>query len=140
MPSTDQTIVIVDDDHAVCDALGFALEIEGYKVRSYGSAEDALKDHAAADCYVVDYALPGMNGIDMIGELRAKRPSQPAIVIPGRTARSIHDQARRAGVRVIDKPFLDGLLVDAVKTALAWRPPLNIDRCEAGCERYRVLQ
>jgi len=119
MPPTDRTIVIVDEDQAVRDALGFALEIEGFKVRSYGSAEDALKDREAADCYVVDYALPGMNGIDMIGQLRAKRPSQPVILITGRTTRSIHQQARRAGVRVVDKPFLDGPLVDAVNTALA---------------------
>ncbi len=44
------SVVIVDDDPAVCNALKFSLEIEGFTVRLYESGLELLNDHALSDC------------------------------------------------------------------------------------------
>ena len=65
-PTSHQPIVLVaDNDSAVCNSLKFSLELEGFTVRTYSDAATVLgsTDVASAECLVVDYKLPGMNGL-----------------------------------------------------------------------------
>src|SRR5436190_23520578 len=76
-------VIVVDDDPAVRNSLKFALEIEGFAVRTYACATELLDstDLHFGRCFVVDQKMPGMTGLDLIGQLRARRISAPAILI-----------------------------------------------------------
>ena len=57
---------IVDDDAELRDALQFLLEVEGWRVASYGSAEDFLKSDAPSvpGCVVLDVRMPSLSGLE----------------------------------------------------------------------------
>ena len=76
MSETKTKIVafVVDDDPAVRDALRFSLELQGLTAHTCSSGEGLLAHRALAesDCIVLDYKMPGMNGLDVLEELAAR--------------------------------------------------------------------
>lgn len=116
-------LLLVDDDPAVRTALKFALEIDGYAVETYADAESlAARRHLPlGGCMVVDYQLPGMNGLDLVETLRRRAMSLPALLITTNPTRRVRRRAKEAGVDIVEKPLLSSSLSDAVARLLADR-------------------
>ena len=68
----EHVLLILDDDSAVRASLKFYLEIEGFEVHAYSSADELLNEDSlpASSCLVVDYHLPTMNGLEVVAKLR----------------------------------------------------------------------
>jgi len=113
-------VVIVDDDPAICSSLAFSLQTEGFSVRSYASGTELLGDALTteASCLVIDYQLPGMNGLDLVAELRRRQVAAPAILITTHPSITIRERAAAAGVAVIEKPLLSDALFHEIHAAL----------------------
>lgn len=113
-------VIIVEDDKAVRNSLRFSLEIEGFVVRTYGAAHELLNEPSvpAPGCLVVDYLLPGMNGLELLAELRRRQVTLPAILITTRPGHAVRAAAAEAGVPLVEKPLLDGALFQAIHAAL----------------------
>ena len=114
-------VLIIDDDPAVRNSPKFALEVEGFSVRSYETVAELLKDANIPDdgCLVVDYKLPEMNGLDLLVELRRRKVDLPAILITTHPNAAVRDRAAKAGVPLIEKPLLNDTLFQGIRTALA---------------------
>ena len=111
-------VLVVDDDLAVCDALKFALELEGFCVETCNSGADLLAGTPSADCLVLDYKMPGMDGLAVLAALTARQVDIPTILITAPLTQSIVDAARRAGVFcVLEKPLSDGVLLENIRHA-----------------------
>jgi FixJ family two-component response regulator len=54
--------------------------------------------------------MPGMNGLDLISELRARRIDTPAILITSHPNQTLRDRAAVAGIPIVEKPLLNSLL------------------------------
>ena len=93
--SARPVVVIVDDDPAIRNSLAFSLRTEGIAVLAYASGAELLREIPASGtgCLVIDYKLPGMNGLDLLAELRRRRIATPAILI------TTHPSAARARAR-----------------------------------------
>jgi two-component system, LuxR family, response regulator FixJ len=117
-------IVVVDDDPAVCGSLKFALELEGFVVRTYGNAAELLEadGFAACDCLVVDQKMPGMSGIDLIAELRALEVQTPAILLLGQPSLAVLSRAARVAVPIVEKPLLGNTLLERIREACERAP------------------
>ncbi len=64
--------------------------------------------------------MPGMDGVELVGHLRARRVSLPAILVTGRLTEDLRHRAARAGFRqVVEKPFEDGSLLSGIHDALS---------------------
>jgi len=125
MASLDSTpkpmILIVDDDSAVRNSLKFVLNLEGFRVRLYPSGRELLTetDIPGFGCLVIDYNLRGMNGLDLLAELRRRRIAMPAILITTYPSPTVRERAAVAGAQVIEKPLLTEALFHGIRAALA---------------------
>ena len=71
----------------------------------------------ALGCMVVDYNMPAMNGLELVGALRGRGVSIPAILIAGNPAKYVRDRAAAISVLVVEKPQLGSYLLDCVREA-----------------------
>ena len=111
-------VAIVEDDSSLLGALAFALETEGYEVASYADATRVLEAPPRADCLVVDLKLPDLDGLALIGRLRALGHDTPAILITTTPDDRCRQDAAKAGVRIVEKPLLDATLRRAIEAAV----------------------
>ncbi|MDR3420623.1 MAG: response regulator [Xanthobacteraceae bacterium] len=112
-------VAIVDDDQAVCGSLKFVLELEGFVVRAFGSAAELLAagEVGGYDCLVVDQAMPGLNGMELIANLRSKKVTTPAILLVSDLNAALSTRAAAANIPVIEKPLFGNALIDGIRRA-----------------------
>lgn len=118
------TVFVVDDDPGVLASLRFLLETEGFDVKTFrnGGAVLRSRDAAACDCFVIDYKLDDMDGLDLASQLRRRQIGAPIIVITGYPDEEIEKKAAAAGAReVLIKPHLEENLVADVRSAVQER-------------------
>jgi FixJ family two-component response regulator len=114
-------VYVVDDDAGVLGSLRFLLETDGLAVRTFRSGAALLNAPllADADCFLIDYKMPDINGIDLVGNLRAYGITAPAILITGYPDGRISLRAADAGVKhVLQKPILEESLVKHIREAI----------------------
>jgi len=115
------TIYVVDDDVGVLGSLRFLLEADGFCVRTFRSGGAALSaPHSGdVDCYVIDYKMPDINGIDLVGQLRSRGIDTPVVLITGYPDKNIATRAEAIGVKhVMRKPLLDDSLIKHIRGAI----------------------
>jgi FixJ family two-component response regulator len=111
-------LLILDDDSAVRASLKFYLEIEGFEVRTYSSAHELLNEDSlpASSCLVADYHMPTMNGLEVVAQLRDRHILNPAILVTSHPNENLRNRADAAGISIVEKPLLGGLL-DSIRKA-----------------------
>ncbi|GBG01674.1 transcriptional regulatory protein FixJ [Azospira sp. I13] len=122
LPPNAPTVFVVDDDAAIRDSLSLLLNLKGYRVQAYGSAEDFLAacNTEAAGCLIADVRLPGMDGLSLQSTLTEQGVQLPVIVISAHGDASTARTAFKAqAVDFLEKPIDDNQLFNAVSTALA---------------------
>jgi FixJ family two-component response regulator len=110
--------LLVDADPGIRASLKFSLELEGFTVEGFESGE-SLADLPAfpdAACLVLDYRLPGIDGLTLLALLRRKGATQPAVLITGLASRAVRARAAEAGAVVIEKPLLCDALSAAIRS------------------------
>lgn len=114
-------IHIVDDDAAVRQSLAFLLSSAGLAVRLYDSATAFLAGlpEVKSGCLITDMRMPGMTGLELLQELRARACGLPAIVVTGHGDVRLAVEAMKAGaIDFIEKPFDQEAILSAVQAAL----------------------
>jgi signal transduction histidine kinase/ActR/RegA family two-component response regulator len=98
-PTTAERILVVDDNVDACDMLRFSLEDEGYAVAVAHTGSEALVTDAGfrADVALLDIGLPGMNGYELAGRLRAVNPTIRLIALTGYGQATDREAAIAAG-------------------------------------------
>ena len=126
MPQMAKRVAVVDDDSSVRRSLDRLIRAARLEVRAFATAEEFLaSDYCRkVDCLILDVCLPGMSGIELQHELLTSRFNVPVIFI---TAHESDDRARSEAasdwtVAYFIKPFCGDELLEAVDTALKWKP------------------
>jgi DNA-binding response OmpR family regulator len=108
MTKRKRTILVIEDDAAIRQGVVDAVEFEGYGTLEAGDGDHGLELALSGtyDLLLLDLVLPGRDGLDILGELRAARPAQPVIIMTARGAES--DRVRGLDLGADDyvvKPF-----------------------------------
>src|SRR5262249_42164050 len=113
---------VIDDQRSVRRALGEMLNVFGFTVETYESAESFLRaiEQPRPGCVVADVRMPGTDGIELVCELGRRRVVLPVILISGHADVPMAVAAIKSGAEdFIEKPIDDVQLVAAINRALA---------------------
>ena len=123
-----QRVLLVEDEAPLRRLAEQVLRREGMEVRSAGDGEEALDLLAggfAPDILVSDIAMPGMDGMTLLREMRRRLPSLPAVLVSGYSERLMEREALEEGGRNADitgflaKPYRPAALVETLRQRLA---------------------
>jgi two-component system, LuxR family, response regulator FixJ len=121
-------VYVVDDDTDVLGSLRFLLETDGFDVRTFRSGAALLNAIATGevDCFVIDYKMAAMNGLDLAERLRNRDIDTPIILITGYPDANILEKAAAAGIHhVLLKPHLEESLVNRIRGAIQESHPAS---------------
>ena len=137
--AAERTVYVVDDDDAARDSLVMLLKSDGLSAKGFVSAHDFLAtfDPEARGCIVSDLRMPGMDGIELIRELRGVGCILPVIVITGHADVSRAVDAMKAGASdFIEKPLESEQLLRVIRACLED----NDAAVDANAAKTRVLR
>ena len=121
------TVIVVDDDVSIRRALGRQLQILGFDVSVFQSAEELLVSELHIDnaCLLLDVYMPGMSGIELCQSLVASGRHLPTILMSGRDDEATREIMRQAKpIAGLFKPFDQKTLLQAIRKALRKVPKL----------------
>jgi DNA-binding NtrC family response regulator len=100
-------ILVIDDDEVACEFLQEALSLDGYEVKAYTSAKEALKqDLSRYDLLMSDIRMPEMDGLQFLDEVHKKWPNLPVILMTAYGSLETTMEAISLGAwDYISKPF-----------------------------------
>jgi two-component system response regulator FixJ len=117
----DAAVDLIDDDEAVRQSLAFLLDSSGIAARTHESATAFLAalPTLTPACIVTDVRMPGMTGLELLRELRARGVDAPVIVITGHGDVPLAVEAMKGGAAdFLEKPFDDDALLATIRAAI----------------------
>jgi FixJ family two-component response regulator len=115
------SVIVIDDDPSVREALQGLLQSVGLQVQLYGSVAAFLAQKPAdgPTCLILDVRLPGQGGLDFQRTLASNGMMLPIIFITGHGDIPMSVRAMKAGaIEFLTKPFRDQDLLDAIQAGL----------------------
>ena len=114
-------ILVMEDDATISAALDMILTEAGYDVDVAETGEAALElfGQKQFDLIIADLKLPGINGMEVIKQIKEKKPEMEVIVITGVGTQPIAEEALELGAHeFLPKPFTDDQIKTAINEAL----------------------
>jgi FixJ family two-component response regulator len=138
-PSTDATVVVVDDDPAIRRSISRLVRSVGYAVKTFGSPTDFLR-HQLPDgptCVLLDMCMNGMTGLEVQDVLRRNERQVPVVFLSGHgTVATAVTSVRHGAEDFLEKPIRPDELMEAVSRAIEHDRADSADRANrAGLRR-----
>jgi len=104
----EMKILLIDDDELIRDSLTLFFWGKGVPLSSFETAEKGLEDldKNDYDIIIVDYQLPGMDGVEFFKHIREKQKKTLNILITAYKDQKVVSEAKKVGIQdIIEKPF-----------------------------------
>ena len=121
-PTSQPTVIVIDDDPGVRESIGGLIRSVGFQVRMLASVDEFHQSGRpnGPTCLVLDVRLPGQSGLDLQRELVSSGIDLPIVFITGHGDIPMSVQAMKGGaIEFLTKPFRDQDLLDAIQVGLA---------------------
>lgn len=122
---TRSKVLVVDDSKGVRQLVAAVLSSQGYDVVVGKNAEEGLErlEADSFDAVVVDFSMPGPDGVELVSAIRRRLPALPVIMVSAVATADDQSRAWEAGVDAyLDKSDLrQGLLVSTISSLIALR-------------------
>jgi FixJ family two-component response regulator len=115
------TVFVVDDDISVRESLELLIRKQGLHPETFNSAQEFLARPRllVPSCLVLDFSLPGLNGLELQKRVAVEWPYMPIIFITGFGNVRMTVEAMKAGaVEFLTKPFTNESLLSAIRNAI----------------------
>jgi len=100
-------VLLVDDEEDFTDALSKRLEARNLKVKTVNRGEDAVQlvDEQSFDVIILDLAMPGMDGLETLQQIKANHPDAEIIMLTGHASVESSVKAMKIGAEdLLEKP------------------------------------
>ncbi len=137
-----EKILVVDDEKVILDLTTMVLTSKGYLVETVASGSEALERAEAIrpSLILLDYMMPGMDGLAVLKQLREKLPDSYVVMFTGKGSEELAVELMKSGASdYIRKPFNNHDLVDRIENVLRIRR-IEIKNRELLDERERLLE
>ncbi len=113
-------IFLIDDDKWIRDALGLFFEGEGCHLMAYETAEEALEALTEdPDIFIVDYRLPGMDGLEFFKRIQESHPRTMKILVTAYADAAVVSKAVSLGIEnFIEKPFTSKTIEESLSRVM----------------------
>ncbi|MDO9171134.1 MAG: sigma-54 dependent transcriptional regulator [bacterium] len=115
------TILVVDDEPELCQALGRLLGRNGYRTLTAGNGEEALEilRQEPVPLVLTDLMMPRLNGVDLLKAVKIIAPATEVVIVTGHGTIETAVEAMKMGAYdFIEKPFSASLTLNVVRKAL----------------------
>lgn len=143
MPQIPPQILVMEDEFSVAKGLQMVLTEEGYTVDLAMTGQNALDKFSKKffDLLLADLRLPDMDGMEVIKQVKEKRPETEAIIITGYPSVSSAVDSVKIGVfDYLRKPVTEDEVKEVVQGALKKRKEESIEELITEAERGRLIQ
>ena len=120
--NASRKVLVVDDDPAVRKSIDRVLTGKGYAVITAENGEEALRklNEEKYDLVYTDIRMPGMSGLEVAEQVKARKPWTPVVIITGYGTDAAQARAKAAGVSsFVHKPLSPEMIEDSARDALA---------------------
>ena len=120
--TASRKVLVVDDDPAVRKSIDRVLTSKGYAVITAENGEEAMRklNEEKYDLVYTDIRMPGMSGLDVAEQVKARKPWTPVVIITGYGTDAAQARAKAAGVSsFVHKPLSPEMIEDSARDALA---------------------
>lgn len=116
-------IFFVDDEPMLLELAERILEDHNFEIRTFSDPQAAVRALAeskpAPDLLVTDYAMAGLNGMDVIREARRLNPKQKILLLSGTVDESIYNDLPDKPNLFLAKPYMANQLIETIQSLLA---------------------
>ncbi len=116
-------ILVIDDESAIRDSMRMILEYEGYDFLGAATGEEGitLVERESVDLVFLDIKMPGMDGLEVLGTLKAQGDQLPVVMISGHGTVATAVEATKLGAfDFIEKPLATERILLAIRNALGF--------------------
>ena len=113
----EMKMLLIDDDEWIRDSLSLFFEGEGCHLVAVETAEEGMEElrEKDYDIIIVDYRLPGMDGLEFLERIKESHPNALTLLITAYGSRDLFLKASKIGVQgFIDKPFTIRTIEDSL--------------------------
>lgn len=111
-------LALVEDDESVRRSMTMMLRARGFQIDAYRNGTEFLlmDGQHGADCLLIDYKMPRIDGLEVMRRVRALDDQTPAIMITGFYSTSLRERALSAGyANIVEKPTTPTALIEKIR-------------------------
>ncbi|MFP5277246.1 MAG: sigma-54-dependent transcriptional regulator [Acidobacteriota bacterium] len=115
-------ILVIDDEAGIRESLEVLLSLEGYAIVLASDGEEGLRmlDAEAYDLVLLDLAMPGQSGLEILPQIRERHPQMPVIMITAYgTVDNVVEAIRAGAENFVQKPWDNEKLLADIRAAVA---------------------
>jgi DNA-binding NtrC family response regulator len=116
------SILVIDDEGGIRESLEVLLSLEGYSVKTAPDGEQGLRmlEMESFDLILLDLALPGQSGLDLLPQIKERQPETPVIMITAYgTVENVVEAIRAGAENFVQKPWDNEKLLADIRSAVA---------------------
>ena len=122
-------LLVTDDDHALRHVVCEALSTRGFHVHQACDGDEAIAvvERSTVHFCLVDFHMPGRNGLEVIEQIHSRNEGVPCVLMSGQLNETIRTKAERLHpYRILDKPLkltqVRALVCNALSEVYGWSP------------------